>query len=55
MHPKAVAYWEAKPGLRKGCEEVGVARTRAAFEAAGVVTFVDPSPVVRFVAQRKFF
>lgn len=51
LHPKAVAYWEAKTAMRARREEVGVARIRAALEAAGVLTFVDLSPEVCFVAQ----
>lgn len=52
LHPKAVAYWEAKTAIRGRGEEVGVGRIRAAFEAAGVSTFVNPSPGVRIIARR---
>ena len=52
LHPKAVAYWEAKTAIRGRGEEVGVGRIRAAFEAAGVSTFINPSPGVRIIARR---
>ncbi len=52
LHPKAVAYWEAKTTISSRGEEVGVGRIRAAFEAAGVSTFVNPSPGVRIIARR---
>ncbi len=51
LHPKAVAYWEAKTAIRGRGEEVGVGRIRAAFEAAGVSTFINPSPGVRIIAR----
>ena len=51
LHPKAVAYWERKTAMRARGEEVGVGRIRAAFEAAGVLAFVEPSPGVRFIAE----
>jgi len=51
LHPKAVAYWERKGAMRARGEEVGVQRIRRAFEAAGVLTFADPSPGVRLVAR----
>lgn len=51
LHPKAVAYWERKTEMRARGEEVGVGRIRSAFEAAGVSTFINPSPGVRIVAR----
>jgi transcriptional regulator with XRE-family HTH domain len=51
LHPKAVAYWEAKTAMRGRREKVGVARIRRAFEAAGVFTFINPSPGERLVAR----
>ena len=51
LHPKAVAYWEAKAAIRGRGEEVGVGRIRAAFEANGVLAFTSPSSGVRFIAE----
>ena len=51
LHPKAVAYWEAKTTMRGRGEEVGVGRIRVAFEANGVLAFTNPSPGVRFIAR----
>ena len=50
LHPKAVAYWEAKSVMRRRSEEYGVRRIREALEAGGVLTFTSPSPGVRLVA-----
>ena len=50
LHPKAVQYWERKTAMRGRGEEVGVARIREAFEAAGVLAFTSPSLGVRLVA-----
>ena len=50
LHPKAVAYWEAKTAMRGRGEAIGVGHIRVAFEANGVVTFTSPSPGVRIVA-----
>jgi transcriptional regulator with XRE-family HTH domain len=51
LHPKAVAYWEAKVAIRGRREEVGIGRIREAFEANGVLAFTSPSPGVRFIAE----
>ena len=50
LHPKAVAYWEAKAAIRGRREEVGVGRIRRAFAANGVEAFTSPSPGVRIIA-----
>ena len=51
LHPKAVAYWEAKETMRGRGEEVGVRRIREAFAANGVFAFTSPSPGVRLIAR----
>ncbi len=50
LHPKAVAYWEAKTAMRERGDAIGVGRIRKAFGANDAVTFTSPSPGVRIVA-----
>ena len=53
LHKNSVAYWEKHDAISTGRYRAPIAcrRMMEALNRAGVETFVDPSPGVRFVSK----